>query len=245
MSKIIICTIPKSGTYLMDEILSQAGSSKTNIHLKENGYTNYKVASIDEARKSPGRFNVSANLKKVLVGMSEGSHAVSHLSPSYKSLIENSGCRVGFLYRNLRDVIVSYSRWSQKTGRWGTSKYPWSKFNDHRLVLGFINDLGGDIETITGNFGWWDKDVPMINYESINGDYGEEIQFEKVLSFLRCLGLNVSEDDIKKILNKSLNKETITYSGSRTSWKDFWSMEVEHIFKDRGLYDINKKMGYE
>jgi hypothetical protein len=247
MARCVICTIPKSGTYLLSEILKIAGMPWCEVHLLPNAATDYsKAQNLEEARSSPGKFFINKPLHVLLQEIKDNYHAVGHLAPKHKNILLHYDFKIGFLYRNLRDVLVSYARFLKSTGRSNCHRFEWIKHDDYRLVLGAIKDLPGWFVLINKSSQWFDENIHgKISFEVLNGDYGEERQIGETKQFLNNMGLFLSEDHVRKILNECINKETITFSGKRTNYTDYWNDEVESVFKRFGFFNINKNMGYE
>lgn len=241
MSKLVISSIPKSGTYFMNEILSKVGSKKSDLHLGTINLTDYSDVSLETARKSPKFKRILP--EKAVSQMGDGFHAVGHLPPSVLRKFKN--VNIGFLYRNLRDVIVSYARWIKRTGRWDVEKYSWAKHDDAKLIEGYISTYSSSFVRIKETFECFSMDIPKINYETLMGDYGDEKQVEDTFEFISGLGIDISKESIKHILQECNNTDTLTKSSTRSDWESVWSDRVENVFKKSGLIDMNEKMGYE
>src|SRR5215471_6699301 len=128
----LVCSIPKSGTYLLNDILQRLGSRDTNWHISRNQYSAYQFGSLDEYRAYPEKFSVIAPFRDILARVSRGAHTVSHLAPDEDVV---SACallkfKVFFVCRDLRDCAVSYMRFLAATGRDGTAESSWIQAED-------------------------------------------------------------------------------------------------------------------
>jgi hypothetical protein len=50
---------------------------------------------------------------------------------------------------------------------------------------------------------------------------------------------------IDKALSDAIGAETLTYSGKRSSYEDWWNDELEELFTRYGFKDLNGIYGYE
>src|SRR5580700_5477984 len=77
--RVIVVSIPKSGTYLVAEFLKALGYRWTGMHLAELAYTDYSGSALEDARRDPGRFARSEPLSISLERIHAGDFAVGHL----------------------------------------------------------------------------------------------------------------------------------------------------------------------
>ena len=49
--RVIVVSIPKSGTYLVAELLKALGYRWTGMHLAESAYTDYSGSALEDARR--------------------------------------------------------------------------------------------------------------------------------------------------------------------------------------------------
>src|SRR4051794_23847707 len=116
---VLICSIPKAGTYLLSSIVEMLGFCKTHFHISKNEYSNYSFGSHEEHRKNPENFRVVASYRDVLLSLRPGTHAVSHLpcEEEIQAICRRNAIKVFFLARDLRDCAISYMRFLADTGR--------------------------------------------------------------------------------------------------------------------------------
>ena len=110
-----VCTIPKSGTYLIAEFLKQVGMRATNLHLDLHRFGDYGAADLETGRCFPERILVAEPLEDSIKRICDGEFAVGHLPVSAAPLFRDFG--VIFSRRNIRDVLISYCRFTADTGR--------------------------------------------------------------------------------------------------------------------------------
>ena len=164
------------------------------------------------------------------------------------------GFKKVFSFRELRDVIVSLVRY------YDSREQNYAKPERIKLYNKFKETpMGNDkfrawysmwgkefADLIRGMFPWKSRnDVFQIRFEILMGDEGKEAQY----SLLRRLGgfleLNITDDEIDKALNGSIGTETLTYSGKRSSYTDWWNEELEDLFTHYGFKELNRIYGYE
>ena len=101
-------------------------------------------------------------------------------------------------------------------------------------------------DLITNMFPWKDRgDVFQVKFETLMGDDGKEAQFSMLKGLGGFLGLDITDDEIAGALSDSIGAETLTYSGKRSSYKDWWNGELEDLFTQYGFKELNKRYGYE
>jgi len=78
--RILVVSIPKAGTYLMSQTLTELGYSPTHMHIGENAYSQYDPQRLQEGRDHPSRFRIKADWQKALNNIDRHHFAVSHLA---------------------------------------------------------------------------------------------------------------------------------------------------------------------
>ncbi|OGE18207.1 MAG: hypothetical protein A3J42_06250 [Candidatus Dadabacteria bacterium RIFCSPHIGHO2_12_FULL_53_21] len=101
-------------------------------------------------------------------------------------------------------------------------------------------------DLIRNMFPWKDhSDVFQVKFETLMGDDGREAQFSLLRELGGFLGLNITDDEIDNALYESLGAETLTFSGKRSLYSDWWNEELEDLFTHYGFKEINGLYGYE
>ncbi len=246
--RIVVCSIPKAGTYLVAELLKQLGCVATNLHLSRHELSDYRSASVREMREEPERFTVPLDLAQALALVLPGQFAVGHLAcdPDYLACL--AGCKKLFVYRDLRDALVSFVRFTADTGRGGAPTEEWRSLPDGPdKMLRALEQIGTSFfNMVTPMVAWLRQpDVLAVAFETLYGDDGPEAQrvvVEAVQAFLNIPG---AVGDSAALVSGLLGAPTKTWSGKRTVRTTFWSDAVEERFQAFGGPELNARLGYE
>jgi hypothetical protein len=246
--RVVVCSIPKSGTYLIGEILRVLGLRDSGLHLGVTALNDYRRADVDTARRDPNRFLVAEPLTESLGRLGHGEYALSHLPPTAAYALRE--CELVFVYRNLRDVLVSFCRWIERTGRWQADRTePWRQLPDvPDKLLGFLEAHHHVFSrTISNNIRWREMMlVPQVSFEQLMGDQGADgvLKALKTLATVACRH-ELTDGDLLHALESAKMSDTMTRSGTRSNRDAFWDDRVEAAFWDLGFGTLNHQLGFE
>lgn len=243
---IVVCTIPKSGTYLFSELLERLGCVPSRLHLSRHSLTDYRFASLRDAREDYERFQVEVSLEKAVKLLLAGQFAVGHLACTDDVRECLRPTKKVFTYRDLRDGLVSYMRFLASTGRGGDRTAQWKDMPPGPdQTLSFLDHAGHEFfGQALPLLGWGDDaEVLKLSFESIYGDYGPAEQQQAVDRLRSFLELPGTAGDAA-LVQSILGKPTITWSGGRASREIYWNDEVERRFRESGGAEANVRLGY-
>ena len=244
--KVVVLTIPKSGTYLMAQLLSEFGLRNTHRHFHVNAVSDYSNANRDEARQYPDRFRVYQPLSKSIQELRNNEFAVGHLPARASKQLRQA--RVVFVYRNLRDVLTSSCRWIALSGRWQTVNDSWRKMPEGPDMLFAFLQIHGmrAVKDIVRSAAWYHEPCALrVRFEQLFGDYGSESRLLTLRRLSEHLSLRLTDDEMLARLSAAMSAETLTKSSRRSRHHDFWDNRVEDFFVASGLQKLNVKLGYE
>jgi Sulfotransferase domain len=241
--RVIIVSIPKSGTYLVAELLKALGYHWTGMHLAETAYTDYSGSQLEEARQDPGRFTRSESLSEALTRIRPGEFAVGHLP--FKAAVVQATKRFNRIYltRDLRSALVSYMRFLHATGRLGAKHLAWYAIPElHERCNLFLQTTAPYLlkRFYEGMAGWPEQsDVLPVRFEDLVA--GSEQATHAVNSIASYLG--IANYDAHAVLSASLAARTITKSEGLTCLGEYWSPEAERRFAEIGGPALNARLG--
>lgn len=246
MNKIIICSVPKSGTYFLGQILTRLGLRDSKIHVNLHSYTDYNGVDLDTARHKASELRVHEPLSSSLQRISPSEFVVGHLPVTTAPMLREFG--VIFTYRNVRDILVSFCRWVAQTGRWPDDGN-WRELPDGpEKLLGFLQHHGRQLRGLIDCPAGW-KSQPgatQVAFEELMGDYGADAAADAMQRIARAVGsCEHSDADLLQILEDAKGTETITRSGARSSRELFWNEAVEREFVCRRFALINQRLGFD
>jgi hypothetical protein len=244
----IICSIPKSGTYLYGELLKNKGLIDCGVHLREDGFTDYRFSSLEQSRKQHHSLRSAFPLHEAIALAFPGQFLVGHLPCTDYTLSSLKNCRILFTFRNIRDAMVSQMRFFAQNNRGNSLSNGWGLLPESPEKLKQYIKFHGDffIKTRCATMLDWlgHHNVLPCSFETIYGDNGKAAQLDLLQSIEKHLELDTTHE-AQELFSKIIKTETITSTGQRTDFSTYWDEEVESYFKASGGIEINKKLGYK
>lgn len=232
IDKVFVVSLPKSGTYLMAEVLSQLGYERT-IHVCEDFVDRYNDDRLQEGRDRPDKFRSFISWRDALQLVGAGQFAVGHLPFSVDRQEALEDFRTIFLKRQLRDCLVSDLRWTLSTKR--RERHPhasWLEGPKRTRTVEFLKDRGPIYRKhFRAMLGW--NQAPNVQVYRF-----EDLYAGKISSLL-----SRGEADVASAVVSSLKRETLTKSPSRTNLSDFWSDDAEALYLQL-FGDLGQLYGY-
>ncbi|MEM4655224.1 MAG: sulfotransferase domain-containing protein [Thermosphaera sp.] len=249
---IFIISIPKSGTYFIGKILTELGFVDCKVHLSEFVMEDKRFLPEKFVRKYPGRTTRNCPLEESTKLILPGQFAYGHIAYSFvhETVLQNFS-KI-FIYRNLRDILASYANYLTQIRGADINLIgnivKRSGLEDKNRLLHYVLD-----EMDVHEVSYWQRiakwrDVPdvfSVSYEELMGDYGREYQEQILVKLSEFLGKEIDPDVASHVLTQSIGKPTVTYSGKRSLWQEYWDDTIENLFVNMGFRDINVLLGYE
>ncbi len=246
--KVIANSIPKSGTNLLLTCLHQFPMLRPSH--RHSAIKNYRHIGYKEV------FNTVTKTKK-------GQYSSGHIpyNDVNKNMLMGNNIRAILMIRDPRDVTISHMHWV-------TEKHP-----DHRLrphyekldnknekILASLNGFSGkytkDGKPFEGVKKWLEMFIPWTN-ESINytvkfeeligpkGGGSKELQKKVISDIGKHINVELSEEDIVKISNKTYSPRSSTFrKGKIGDWKNHLDSELKNEFK-KSIGNWLIELGYE
>jgi glycosyltransferase involved in cell wall biosynthesis len=248
--RVIVVSIPKAGTYLLAEILKTLGLEDSGIHVNRNDLSDYRFATIKEAREEYLKYSVNVPLKNSINLIAHGQFVVGHLPYEPDILAMLRDFKVIFVKRDIRDAIISQMRFFSLPGRGRHPNQAWKQLEDGpEKLLAFMDLHGPEFISIYDGMVNWLEDVNAckVSFEDVYGDLGEKRACETIERLVKHLDLNCRGYqfvDYNQLLGKVIGSETKTWSGGRTRREKYWNSAVNDRFDQLGGTAANKKLGY-
>ena len=250
---IILCnSYPKSGTHLLAQVLA-----------KVDGYTLWN--DIVSFQSLSGVINRKSHIRDKMNSAPERSIVRSHLmyDDEINRALNKRRTKKIFIYRDLRDVVVSHARWVNSECRYFLNEYYRNCSSDEeRVMLSIVGivpgtPVGSNISTppIGRDFERWkgwisDEDTLSVKFEDLVGERGggsEETKICVIREILDFLEVELSEEDVRQkfsIIQLDPSKSHTFRKGRIGAWREIFTEEHKKAFKaEAGNMLI--ELGYE
>lgn len=252
--RVFVLSVPKSGTYLIAKLLENLGLVDCGVHIATNHIGDNRFADEKVLRVEPGRYMVPIPMERSMPLIYPGQFAFGHIPCFAKEEFLLRDFKKVFSFRDMRDTIISLVRYDSsrkhKALR-GERLALYGKFKEIPMGSDKIKQWylvwGKEIADLARSMVPWKErgEVFQLKFEVLMGDEGRETQFALLRDLCGFLGLNVTDDKMEKALVDSIGAETLTYSGKRSSYNDWWNEELEDLFTHYGFKELNRIYGYE
>ncbi len=223
LDKILIITIPKSGTNLIERVF---------------GLSNYYRRKIIRTLNEENIIDIN-NFSRLMGKLSTGNYMTSHLhfTEDYLKIIRNNKIKTIFLNRDPRDIAVSMTHYIYKTKKhhYYTFYRDIKKFDD-RLTLTINGDEERDIKPLSyhlANFTkWLDKADIVIKYEEFFSE-SSTLNLKFLLSLLEQL--RIPDKNYLYLLEKKLiSVSSPTFrKGIVGDWENSFDEETYKQFNEK------------
>lgn len=247
--KIMIISIPKSGTNVLKRCLS----------LFPMLWPSYRQFSMKFNRRKDG----TELLQRIVNRTKKGQYSSGHIFYSEKNskILEDANFKVLFIIRDPRDVVISHFHWVTELNTIHRLHKYYKNLpdNDARLIAsikGIPGKYADDGKEFEGIGVWFNRFMPwlekpytlFIKFEDIIGPLGggdQKKQFETIKNIAEHLELEVEEQTLKFISENTYFKKARTFrKGTIGDWKNHFNSENKELFKEI-CGDWLIKMGYE
>jgi hypothetical protein len=180
--------------------------------------------------------------------VSPGQSIVGHIKHCLEARVALDRFKRLFLYRNLRDAVVSNARFQIRLGHEVAPDEACARspLEPHNFAKILAQTGPGLRERFAAVLPWRDEpEVLPVQFEQLLGDRGPARQHQSAAAIARHLGIDLDKRQIAGLLTKVIGHETMTYSGQRSDWRRSWNEDVERTFADTGLKELNRQLGYE
>jgi hypothetical protein len=241
--RIVVNTIPKAGTYLVDRVLARIGYRSTKVHLSGPFLDDNRLHPEDDIHRAPHtrRRNCPASAFAEL--LAPGEYAVGHIADQRQlKAIASNGVGILHCIRDLKDVLVSLFHFKlRQVEPESAADRLWRSGNRRDAFKSFLLHYA-------------DKDIAHIKeMASLIGARGEAaIRFEDLvtgrLTEAAWRQLDGIEDGLGAIfaaaLPDAVGTKTSTLSEARAAHEDYWNADIQAFFEATGLSLCNVCLGY-
>ena len=243
-ARLMINTIPKSGTYLLDMVLTAIGYHGLGLHLIPGECHDNRGVPAELIHRDPFSRRIFAPAGAVALVMAAGEYALGHVGDERQvGLIDRAGVGMINCQRDLRNVLVSLFRFKLKSvDPQAPSDRVWRRMAEADGFLGFLCAAAStEIDDIR-NFAELMPRLPgvLLRFEDL---------VQGIIPAAQRDALDLLDDGLgmmmEAVLPEHLGRQSSTLSAQRSDWHGLWSPAAEEFFDRSGLLDANRGLGYE
>jgi sulfotransferase 6B1 len=235
-------SIPKSGTHLMFQMLTGI----PNLSFKPSNHVFEGLSNQLEAHRN---LLSSLNTNEFLSG-----HI--YYSRKWTKMLKELKIKQIFLYRDPRDVLVSYNHYQEQTNTQLYQFFVKHNYSHKERLLAIINGIDNDEyghqsfgEWFSKFIGWlYSKNVFSVKYENLIKSKNQQImEIGKIIHYLFSdQQLPIEKSEMIQLIRNNINpSQSGTFrKGKIGSWKDEFDSDIKKVFKD-SLGKLLIKIKYE
>lgn len=243
LPKLIVNSIPKSGTYFMEAALSSLGLAPLHIHLANSYFHDNRGIPAEDIHAAPYTRHVEVPSGVIAHVMQPGEMAVGHID-DHAQMDEAIAAGATLLHcvRDLRDVVISYYHFMRKSVRPRcAADEMWRTQHGAAGLAAFLvyteeRDMSFVAQMARSILG---RNDPIVRYE----DMVRGVLPHDAIAQLTAAG-GMSEAALNSAFHGAYGQDTSTWSGGTNRRAELWSADVEHYFQQTGLAGLNVRLGY-
>ena len=235
-NRILVVSIPKSGTHFISKVIVELGYRRIKIFALDDYF-----ADIRSTAGAPGHVIIATGEKWlaslplhiasqfVLPGQVLHSHLIRNESLRHAGW---NGAVLGMV-RDLRCTVISYARHNNKF------------YSSLALSKDAIADWIRNSNVVTWYSGFMKSAIDMppetlpVRFEELISPTLDNTSIQSIATAAQC-----SPEEALAAVDKARGAETLTWTGKITNLEEWWSDEIEEAFVARGFDVMNEQLGY-
>ncbi len=239
MAKILINSIPKSGTYRVAALLRQAGVQASGLHITEDKVWDYTGVDVATGRSDPdSTLQAGMTPAQALHQVPDNHLLVGHFGFSIQHSRLLKPFTTIFLIRDLREVIVSWCRWQVFSGQ---SEGLAEIEDKQQMIVSFLNLSARPTAQIVLSLLPWYFYLPARHIFQV----ADLHQMETLARLFQVCELALTDSEIEHIRQSVDAQNTLTKVPGGTLLDEYWSEQAEQLFVSHNLARINAILGYK
>jgi hypothetical protein len=247
--RVFLTTIPKAGTYMVAKMLPRLGVENCGIHVGREAIVDQRFAPMGAVRFYPGELSRHITLADSVALIGPGQFAFGHIG------LDGDATRTLFadfklilMVRNLRDVWASLRRYFRERRDMSKWEAPAAWFPEWKEFLAWDMAEDGPYQLIGyRRLAAWrgEPNVVCVRYEELVGDDGRDAQVAALDRLQQFLGVGHPREALEDVLNTVVGQPTATKMPTRTVAAEWWSDDIERLYRRIGFAALNRELGYE
>lgn len=238
MAKILINSIPKSGTYRVAALLQHAGIQSSGLHITEDKVWDYGVADIDTGRANPESILLEdVSPAQALHKITENQSLVGHFGFSIQNARLLRDFTTIFLIRDIREVVVSWCRWQVFSGQ----SPRLAAIDDPKQMIASFLELSAEptAQIVMSLLPWYLYLPPESIFRT--ADLHQADVLRRLFNICGCPQTESAIDEIRQSVDA---QDTLTKVPGGSLLKKHWSEKAEQLFQSQRLQQANRMLGF-
>ena len=240
---LLINTIPKSGTYLLEAAAVQAGLHRTRLHLFAHLCDDYRSVPDAEMHAAPEQHRRAVPAAAVAHMLQPGEVVVGHIDDHAQlDGVAQASVRIVHCVRDLRAVLASLYRFKRQVVRpVSPADAVWRGLGEAEGFLAFLSffadrDVAHVARTAACILG---RSEPRLRFEDLTGAADPSIVQAQLAGWdeAAAAALAVGVVQVR-------GRPTPTLLAGTSDPQQVWSEAAEAFFRDTGLARLNAELGY-
>ena len=239
--KVLVTTIPKSGTYLMGTILQLWGLKDNRWHVWNNYVDRFTGTTEKDKIYKPYK-RLHQSLPETWDMTEDGSYVLGHVVPTKEVLnMLGDDDHIIVMKRDLRNAMISQMRFTFQS--WDTPEnFKHDEF--WNLPMGSPEQLEAFMRSTAYHDwkGWAGAMRPW--WEAVSDSRVHLTTFEDVVN--GAIGWLAKKLDKPTLPAFKYTKiESRTSTDKHSDWEATWSPKIQSLYVSTGLQDLNRRYGYD
>jgi hypothetical protein len=230
--KTAVVSIPKTGTYLVGEILKCLGLSFRG-HVSTHDYM--QSLDLETLRSDPDKALVPIDFDRFLESVWDNEFVVGHFPCDGRVRNKLHGWKTVFTHRELRDVVVSCTRYYSKIVGLRSPHVEKAKLfkslplGEEKISLWF-ELWGREYSNLAHAMKDWPAYAHAVRFENVAGLRGRDKQIETIIALCNYLEVPFVDSELAMLIDKCLATETVTSTGKLSNYTEVWTPALEDLF---------------
>jgi hypothetical protein len=247
--RIFLTTIPKAGTHMVAKMLPRLGVANCGVHVTRDAVVDQRFAPMGAVRLYPRELARRIPLADSVALIGPGQFAFGHIGHDgdvTRGLFADF--KVILMVRNLRDAWASLRRYFRERRDMPGWQSPEAWFPEWKEFFAWDMAEDGPYQLIGyRKVAAWrgEPNVLCLRYEELVGDNGRDAQLQALDRLQQFLGVRHKREALEDVLNTVVGQPTATKMPTRTVAAEWWSDDVERLYRRIGFAELNRELGYE
>ncbi len=240
---LLINTVPKSGTYLLEAAAVHAGLHRTRLHLFAHLCDDYRSVPDAEMHTAPERHRRTVPAAAVAHILQPGEVAVGHIDDDAQlDGVAQAGVRIVHCVRDLRAVLTSLYRFKRQVVRpLSPADAVWRALGEADGFLGFLSFFADrDVAQIARTAACiLQRGEPRLRFEDLTGAHDPSVLQAQLAGWDAAAAAAFAAAVVQM-----RGQPTPTLLPGRSDPQPVWSPAAEAFFQQTGLARLNAELGY-